>query len=210
MDYVHILVAARLALADLQTADAALEAAQDLPMELVLMRHLLIGVANVADLEVTVRVLYQAHPELSALATPHRKAFEFAKYLRNISVGHLNPALAAKSLEWHPELHKTLRDNTEHALWMSSYLVLETAINTYVNDDGHRYFETETDLVLPDERQRFLNFLGETVHAATVFADKLAEIAVANGDLVDYDDKWMDLAMKAGKTEFEFITKGKR
>lgn len=189
INYVHILIAARLAQADLHTADAALKGGQGLPMELVLMRHLLIAVANVADLEATVRSLYQAHPELSALAGPHRKAFEFAKYLRNISVGHLNPSLSAKTLEWHPELNKTLRDSAEHALWITSYLVLETAINTYVNEDGHRFFEGDTDLVIPDERRRFLNFLGETVHAAMAFANKLAEIAVENKILANYDDE---------------------
>lgn len=210
MDYVHILVAARLAQADLKTADEALEASPDFPMRLVLMRHLLVAIANVADLEVSVRSLYQKHPALSGTIGPHRKALDFAKYLRNISVGHLNQGVAAKAVEWRPELNKLLREDEPSALALAAFMVLETAINTYVVDEEHRFFESETDLMYPPDLQRFHNFLGQTVHASLRFIERLANVAINEGKLADYDATWHDLALKAGQTDFQFLTKGRR
>lgn len=210
MDYIHILVAARLAQADLKTADEALEAGPDFPMRLVLMRHLLVAVANVADLEASVRSLYRGHPDLNEIVGPHRKALEFAKYLRNISVGHLNQGLAVKAVEWRPELNKLLRQTEAPAFAAVAFMVLETAINTYVGADEHRFFDSETDLMYPPDRQRFHDFLGQTVHASLRFMELLAEIAIAEGNLADYDSVWPELATKAGQTDFQFLTKGRR
>lgn len=210
MDYIHILVAARLAQADLKTGDEALEARPEFPMQLFLMRHLLVAVANVADLDTSVRSLYQRHGDLSGIVGPHRKALDFAKYLRNISVGHLNQGLAVKAVEWRPELNKLLRLDEAPAFAVVSFMVLETAINTYVGDDGHRFFDSETDLMYPPDRQRFLNFLGQTVHASLRFTERLADIAIIEGELADYDAAWPGLAIKAGQADFQYLTKGRR
>lgn len=210
MDYIHFLVAARLAQADLKRGDEALEAGPDLPMRLVLIRHLLVAVANVADLEESVRALYQQHPDLRELIAPHINALKFAKYLRNISVGHLNPGLAPKALIWRAELHMLLPNNDVPSVAITSLMVLETAINTYVGDQGHRFFESETDLMYPPDNQRFLNFLGETVHASIRFTERLAEIAIPEVELVDVKENWFELAKKAGQMDFHYLTKGKR
>lgn len=207
MDYLHVLVAARLAKFELQAADAALEAAREHPMQMVLIRSLLVATTNVADLEVTVRRLYRVHPGLGELATPHRKAFEFAKYLRNHSVGHLHAAVSVKAVEWRPELNELLKSQDINSLTFVALAVLETAINTYVNDVGHRFFETETDLVYPPDYTRFLNFLGETTHAAMSFVDALADVAAAEADLPNWRENLSELAVKAGQTIFKFITK---
>lgn len=44
------------------------------------------------------------------------------------------------------------------------YAVLESAINTFVDGERHRIFESDTDLAYPPDLTRFLNFLGATVH----------------------------------------------
>lgn len=210
MDYIHILVAARLAQADLKTGDEALEAMPSFEMQMVLMRHLLVAIANVADLEKSVQNLYRDHSDLSAIVKPHEKALKFAKYLRNINVGHLNEGLAIKAVEWKPELNELLRHAEQPALAAVALMVLETAINTYVGDDGHRFFDGETDLMFPSDRQRFNNFLGGTVHASLRFVERLADIAISEGKLADYDASWPELSIKAGQTDFRYLTKGSR
>lgn len=94
MDFVHIAISARLAHGDLVAADAALEAGpSDHAVRLILMKQLLVSCAIVADLELICRALYKDHPVISEIITPHRRNFEFAKYIRNIAVDHVNPAL---------------------------------------------------------------------------------------------------------------------
>jgi hypothetical protein len=210
MDYVHLLTAARVVQSELISADAALEAGpSDHAIRLVLMKHLLVAIANVADLESGVRSLYKDNSGLSDLVRPHKKALEFVKYLRNICVGHINPALCSKTIEWRPELNEILKQAEPDALAFVNYAVLETAINTYVGPDGHKYFDSETDLAYPPDMTRFLNFLGQTVHGAIAFVQALAEIAISAAQLPDYREKWLELSMKAGGTEFTFITKGR-
>jgi hypothetical protein len=107
MDFVHIAISARLAHGDLVAADAALEdGPTDDGIRLILVKQLLVSCANVTDLELMCRTLYKGHPALSEIITPHRRNFEFAKYIRNIAVGHVNSELSQKTLEWRPECPK--------------------------------------------------------------------------------------------------------
>lgn len=109
MEFVHIAISARLAHGDLVAADGALEADPgDHSVRLILVKQLLVSCANVADLELICRALYKEHPAISEIITPHRRNFEFAKYIRNIAVGHVNPALSQKAFEWRPELNLVL------------------------------------------------------------------------------------------------------
>lgn len=208
MDYVQIALSARLAHGDLLAADEALEtgvAGHGLSM--ILIKQLLITCANVNDLEVISRVLYREHPELSEIFTPHRRSFEFIKYIRNIAVGHINPALCRKAVEWRPEINAVLTSPQPGADIFLSYAVLETAINTYVYEDRHKFFESDTDLAYPPDRVRFLNFLGRTVHVGINFCDALAQAAIARADLPDFGENVFELAVKAGRTDFKFITR---
>jgi hypothetical protein len=100
MDFVHIAIAARLAHGDLVAADAALEAGPTGDgVRLILVKQLLVSCANVTDLELTCRALYKDRPAISEIIAPHRRNFEFAKYIRNIAVGHVNPSLSQKTLD---------------------------------------------------------------------------------------------------------------
>lgn len=93
----------------------------------------------------------------------------------------------------------------------ANYAAVETAINTYVDDeDKHRLFESETDLNYPPDLRRYLNFLGDTVHAAISYTEKLAQIAAASAQFPNCGDEWVELAMKAGQTDFKFLSKGGR
>ncbi len=208
LDYVRIVISARLAHGDLVAADKALEAGpDDHAMRLVLLKQLLVSCANVADLEGISRGLYNDHPELNEIISTNRRGFEFAKYMRNIAVGHVNPALCRKAIEWRPELNALLAAPDAGADAFLSYAILETAINTFVDGERHKVFESDTDLAYPPDLTRFLNYLGETVHAGIAYCSALSAIAVSRAKLPDYREKWFELAAKAGHTEFKFITR---
>ncbi len=208
MDFIQIAISARLAHGDLVAADKALEAEpEDQAIRLVLLKQLLVSCANVADLEGISRGLYKDHPELNEIISTHRRGFEFAKYMRNIAVGHVNPALCRKAIEWRPELNAVLATHDAGADAFLSYAVLETAINTFVDGERHKVFESDTDLAYPPDLTRFLNYVGETVHAGIAYCSALSAIAVSRAELPDYREKWFELAAKAGQTEFKFITR---
>ena len=170
LDYIQIVISARLAHGDLVVADKALEAGpDDHAMRLVLLKQLLVSCANVADLEGISRGLYKDHPDLNEIISTHRRGFEFAKYMRNVAVGHVNPALCRKAIEWRPELNAVFAASDAGADAFLSYAILETAINTFVDGERHKVFESDTDLAYPPDLTRFLNYLSETVHAGIAY-----------------------------------------
>ena len=208
MDFVHIAIAARLAHGDLVSADRALEAGpEDAGVRLILVKQLLVSCANVTDLELICRSLYKDEPALSEAITPHRRSFEFAKYIRNIAVGHVNPALSQKTVEWRPELNAVLTKAGASADAFLGYAVLETAINTFVDGERHRIFDSDTDLAYRPDLTRFLNFLGLTVHVGIAYRNAVAAVALKHANLPDFSEDWMELAAKAGATDFAFITR---
>lgn len=208
MDYIHIAISARLAHGDLVAADGALEVdPSDHGVRLILLKQLLVSCANVTDLELICRPLYKDHPAISEIITQHRRNFEFAKYIRNIAVGHVNAALSQKTLEWRPELNIVLTKPGAPAEAFLGYAVLETAINTFVDGERHRIFDSDTDLAYPPDLTRFLNFLGSTVHVGIAYCTAVAAAALEHVILPNFNENWPELSTKAAATDFAFITR---
>lgn len=208
MNYVHIAISARLAHGDLIAADRALESGpREHEVRLILVKQLLVSCANVADLEQVCRALYKDNPGISDIIGSHRRNFEFAKYIRNVAVGHVNPVLSQKTPEWHPELNIVLRQQDALADAFLGYAVLETAINTFVDGERHRIFDSDTDLAYQLDLTRFLNFLGRTVHVGIAYCEAVAAAAIKDAKLSDFNRIWPELSSKAGLTDFFFITR---
>ena len=212
MNYRHICLAGMVAHHGLVTAHEALEAGpSSLSMRLLLMRHLISEIANVADLATMASGLYKEHADLGELQRPIRKALEFCKYLRNVYVGHFVPDLTDKTFEWMPQTNAILGSAVPDEQLIVSWFAFETAINTYADPEtGHKIFDTDTDLNYPPDQTRFLNFLGETVVAAIAYLTRLVKVARSHIDVPDIDEKMLELARAAGQTEFSILTKGKR
>lgn len=218
MDYRHICTAATIAHHGLQTAhDAASQLGGEagdpdagtrlLSMRQMLFRHIMLEIANVADVAGISRTLYKDHAELGEMHGALSKAFEFFKYIRNKYVGHLVPDLTAKTFEWLPHAYEMLgKRDASHQLILS-WFVLETVINTYTDPSGHKIFDSDTDLNYPPDRTRFLNFLGETAVDALRYSALLIEVTAGYVDAPDMQTEWLALAMKAGETDFEYLTK---
>lgn len=219
MDYLHICTAATIAHHGLQTAhEAANNLASDtdnleaktklLSMRQILFRCIMLEIGNIADVANMSRALYRSHGELSDMHAELSKAFEFFKYLRNKFVGHFVPELTSKTFEWLPQAYKTLgKMDAGHQLILS-WFALETVINTYTDpENGHKIFDSETDLNYPPDRTRFYNFMGDTVEGALKYSELLIEISSSYVDIPDLQKNMIPIFMRAGETKFEFITK---
>jgi hypothetical protein len=213
MNHRHICTAGMVAHHDLLTTHLALEAGpESRNMRLVLMRHLIMEIANVADLAAISGALYRDHPDLGELHRPIRGALEFFKYLRNLYIGHFVPELTDKTFEWKPETNTLLGSTTLNEQWIVSLFSLETAINTYADlEAGHKIFDSETDLLYPPDYTRFLDFLGETVSGSIIYLARLIAVTRAYVDIPDlHHENMLRLAIAAGQTDFVVLTKGKR
>jgi hypothetical protein len=209
MNPLHVCASARLAHSDLLEIDRQLVEEGELGGQWILLVKLaLISVANLTDLELTIRQMYKEHPEISVEFKKSSKQFGFAKYIRNILVGHTNDALIAEAIAWKPELHSLLVSDDEKASFLVNLFILETALNTYVDDkEKHLVFEGDTDLLYPPDWQRFLGFLTEIVRGGMAFL--IALIDAARGDIPPAPDgtDLMMLYAEAGRMTFRRITK---
>ncbi|NCN85413.1 MAG: hypothetical protein GW808_02040 [Sphingomonadales bacterium] len=211
MDFRHICTAAMVAKHDLQTAHEALEAGPETQnLRIVFMRHIILEIANIADLTTISKGLFKDHRKLGELHKPLSKSLEFFKYIRNVYVGHLVPDLTDKTFEWMPQANMVIGGTEPDGGITISWFALETAINTYADDDGHKIFESDTDLNYPPDLERFLNFLGETALRSLAYVTQLIEASGDSFDVPDIKADMIELAMKAGDTDFKFLRKGKR
>jgi hypothetical protein len=212
MNYRHICIAGMLAHHGLKTAHEALEfGAESVSMRLLLMRHIMMEIANVADLASIAVGLHKNHPDLSEIYRPVKKALEFFKYIRNVYIGHFVPDLTDKTFEWIPFTNALVGSDDHDKQWLASWFALETAINTYADPDtGHKIFVSDTDLNYPPDHTRFLNYLGETTHGSLAYVARLIQISRTKFETPDVHADMLELAKIAGQTEFSVLTKGKR
>lgn len=164
---------------------------------------------NLCEFEKSIRAMYADHRQLSRSFDECRANAEFFSYLRNKFTGHITDDLIDKTLEWKPELPLTLdRDHDAGIILMYNYWLLETAINTYVDSEGnHKVFDSETDLMYPPDFKRFENTLTTTIDQATKFLSAVEAIFKPTVSSPASEEEKMELFMKAGLTDFAFLTK---
>ena len=161
------------------------------------------------DFELTVKPVYSHNRDLSGIYAKASREYEFAKYLRNKFVGHINPKLLTKAIEWKPELRYMLKDSdNQDVMYFYNLWILETAINTYVKQDGtHKLFESETDLIYPPDLKRFLVFLTHVVKSGIEYLDALSTVLGSNIEMADDTQQDLGHWLTAGETDFEYIKK---
>ena len=208
--YLDRYIAARLLQADLSAVDAHFSEAGITDMAgVVCLKNAFLALANMADFERTVRDLYKEHKTLSAVFSENQQNYEFAKYLRNKFVGHIHSGLIEKAIEWKPELrYLAAQMDDQKIMLLVNIFILETAINTYVGEDGkHKVFESETDLVYPPDWKRFVDYLEVSIRSAIHYLGELCGVLSAAIDHLDPDQFDFELWAKAGKTDFGFLKK---
>ena len=175
-------------------------------LQMLLIKNTFLTVSNFVDFELTVRSMYQNSPELSRIYKKADKQFQFAKYIRNKFIGHIKDELIQKSIEWRPELKYMLVKKDMGYFY--NLFILETVINTYVDNDGkHKIFTSDTDLIYSSDMNRFLEYLYLIVQTAINFLTKLSEILKNKVDVVSFGNFDENDWLKAGKTDFNFIKK---
>lgn len=195
-------------MAELAEVDARLTAMEALDIDSIFcLKTALVVLANVADLEPSLRSTYKVQPEPSQIIKPLKRQLTFAKYLRNKYVGHIHPQLITKAIEWNPIiLHSSGRLTDPQYVTILNLWLLETTINTYVDDNGkHKLFDGETDLMYPPDWKRFLDFLEQAVRGSLSYLKLLDQIWAPT--LVPPDAGTVDLEayLKAGRTVFGFL-----
>lgn len=164
---------------------------------------------NLCEFEKSIRSIYADHREISRLFDDCRANAEFFSYLRNKFTGHIIDDLIDKTLEWKPELPLTLdRDHDAGIILIYNYWLLETAINTYVDSQGkHKVFDSDTDLSYPPDFKRFERTLTAAIDQATKFLSAVEAIFKPTISPPASEEEKMELFMKAGLTDFAFLTK---
>ena len=176
---------------------------------IVLLKSALVAVSNLVDFEPSISRLYKEAPHLSAFYKTASKELKFAKYLRNKFAGHIHPELLAKAIEWKPELRFLAdRMDEQQIMWFCNLCVLETAINTYVDQSGeHLVFDSETDLFFPDDQTRFRLFLEKIIKTGVQYLTELGIVLRSKIDKPVEGLESLEYWKTAGLTEFNFIAK---
>ncbi len=174
------------------------------------LKAALTAMANLADLEGALRPLYKGHPQVAARMKELRPSLDFAKYLRNVYVGHINDDLIAKAFEWRPEMRALPEERTLTGTFLLNIYVLETAINTYVAPDGsHGMFPSETDLIYPPNAERFGTWLAETMYQSIKVLDEVATATYADVEPLGEGLDMMEKFKAAGLNDFSRLKKGR-
>ena len=196
---------------DLEEAKSEIEA-KGLIRSIAHIKTAFLAFHNLCELEKTIRSLYKDHRELSIKFDAFRPQAEFFSYLRNKSTGHLTDDLIDKAFEWKPELTLTLnKDHDANMILIYNFWVLETAINTYVDESGkHKVFKSETDLVYPPDKERFQKTLLESIELASDFLSSVESILKSGVSPPTSKEDVMELFIKAGRTDFAYLTKNRR
>lgn len=176
---------------------------------MVILKLAFVALSNLVDFESSIRRLYKESPHLSTIYKTASKEFEFAKYIRNKFAGHIHPELLAKAIEWNPEIRFIMgRTDEQEIMWYCNIWVLETAINSYVDNDGnHRVFESETDLLIPDDQDRFRLFLEKVIKTSVQYLTELGVVLKSKIDKPAEGLQSLAYWKAAGLTEFSFIAK---
>ena len=176
---------------------------------MLLIKQLFLTISNLVDFEITVRPLYKENRTLSEQYKKASKEYSFAKYLRNKFVGHIKHELIEKAIEWKPELRYSLKEAGDpKMMFFFNMFVLETAINTYVNQDGsHKIFDSETDLVYKPDLNRFLNYLSFMATSAIGYLNELEAVLGRGIDMLGFSEMDREHWLAAGDTTFEYIKK---
>tara|TARA_R110000796_G_scaffold32537_3_gene85116 strand:- start:649 stop:1278 length:630 start_codon:yes stop_codon:yes gene_type:complete len=181
--------------------------AKGLLLSIAHLKTALAAFSNLNELERGLRPIYKTNPELSQRYSLVRDKVEFFSYLRNKFVGHLTDDLLNKTVEWKPEILLSLEgEHDPNTILIYNFSILETAINTYVDDVGaHKIFDTETDLAYPPDFNRFQETFLASIDLSSEFLRSVEIILKPMISPPNEGSAIFELWTKAGLTEFTYI-----
>ncbi|HHL3953694.1 TPA: hypothetical protein ACQ7HI_004500, partial [Klebsiella pneumoniae] len=100
------------------------------------------------------------------------------------------------------------RMDEQQIMQFCNLCVLETAINTYVDQSGdHLVFDSETDLFFPNDTERFSRFLEKVIRTGIQYLTELGVVLRSKIDKPAEGLESLEYWKTAGLTEFNFIAK---
>jgi len=132
-----------------------------------------------------------------------RRDLDFIAHIRNKGVGHLDRVLLERAAQWIPELfHVSSHKNDDYLTFFSYKAVLESTINSYLNEDGEqKVFNTEIDFLYPPNAEQFFSFLSDIVKRSITWLENAREIIKSEIDLHS-DVQIKEMGAIAGQTNF--------
>jgi len=133
-----------------------------------------------------------------------RKDLDFIVHIRNKGAGHLDRTLLERAAQWTPELFNEIsQDNDDYLIFLSYKAVLESTINSYLNEEGEqKVFNTEIDFLYPPNAEQFFNFLSSIVKRSIMWVEAARNI-VKSEIKFHSSDMIKEMGAIAGKTSFD-------
>lgn len=141
--------------------------------------------------------------ELALKSRSLRKRLQFINHIRNKISGHLDEVVLEKLVQWEPFIfNEGFKGNNEAKLLLVYKSLLESAINSYIdNDSNQKVFKTEIDLLYPENQSLFFNYIGDLNIDSISFLDVIIDKLDSQIDHWD-KTKMEKFATIAGKTDF--------
>lgn len=176
---------------------------------IILLKQLFVTISNLVDFELTIRFLYVDNPNISNLYSKVSRENEFIKYIRNKFVAHINKELLNTAAIWKPEIRCMFQYiHKPEIAFLYNLWILEITINTYVKPDGtHKIFNSETDLFLKKDLNRFLKFLIYAMKHSIHYLDEFGKIIGKNIQKLSFSELDLKYWEDAGKIDFKYIKK---
>lgn len=198
----------RMVQSDLNCISESFKGHPTLASRVLLIKSSLTCLTNLLDSESKIRLAYKESGMLSKKFSEIKKGLQFCKYLRNVFAAHIDKDLLSLALQWKPELKVMLAEfGSEAESYLISVFVLETAINSYSDESGHRFFSSEIDLAF--DHHQFSNFLIDLINSSLDYLESLIVILRDLSEIDKVQDLTMECFTKAAEVEFKKIKKGR-
>lgn len=164
-------------------------------------RSVFLSLYNVKDVSTKLKV--QDQPEFTRKTRLLRRELEFANYVRNKGIGHLDTSLLKRAVQWNPLMFVEVdKQPKELRLADAHRSVIESCVNSYINNEGIQIiFGHEIDLAYPSDANIFYKYLKNLVDNSLEWIS--ASIALLHSQ-IDFhtQDDIQELASVAGATNF--------
>jgi len=133
-----------------------------------------------------------------------RRDLGLIAHIRNKGVGHLDRNLLERAAQWMPQIFtQESHDDDEHITFECYRAVMESTINSYLNEDGEqKVFETEIDFLYPPNAEQFFEFLSGIIEKSIQWLVSARNIVKSDIDFHSIDQA-NELGAVAGKTNFD-------
>lgn len=133
-----------------------------------------------------------------------RRKLDFIGHVRNKGVGHIDKELLKRAAQWSPEIfYENTKDNADYLIFECYRALLQTSINSHLNNIGeHKVFTSTIDLLYPPNAAEFFHYLSEIVNDSIKWLSEASETTKSRIHFHSRD-QILELAEIAAQTNFD-------